>query len=41
MTKVLWESIPKVESKARESTKAVTLAFVLLDFQHVGVRRRT
>ena len=27
-------------SKARESVKARSLAFVLLDFQHVGVRRR-
>ena len=27
-------------SKARESAKAMSLAFVLLDFQHVGVRRR-
>ena len=26
-------------SKARESQKAMTLAFVLLDFQHAGVRR--
>ena len=25
-------------SKARESTKAMSLAFVLLDFQHAGVR---
>ena len=28
-------------SKARESTKAMTLASVLLDFQHVCVRRRS
>ena len=27
-------------SKAREGAKAVSLAFVLLDFQHAGVRRR-
>ena len=27
-------------SKAREGAKAMNLAFVLLDFQHVGVRRR-
>ena len=27
-------------SKAREGAKAVNLAFVLLDFQHVFVRRR-
>ena len=29
-----------VESKAREGAKAMSLAFVLLDFQHVGVRRK-
>ena len=40
VSKVLWEWIPHVESKARESTKAMTLVFVLLDFQHAGVRRR-
>ena len=27
-------------SKARESAEAMSLAFVLLDFQHAGVRRR-
>ena len=27
-------------SKAREGAKAMSLAFVLLDFQHAGVRRR-
>jgi len=27
-------------SKARESAKAMSLAFVLLDFQYAGVRRR-
>ena len=27
-------------SKARESVEAMSLAFVLLDFQHAGVRRR-
>ena len=27
-------------SKAREGAKATSLAFVLLDFQHAGVRRR-
>ena len=27
-------------SKAREAAKAKSLAFVLLDFQHAGVRRR-
>ena len=31
---------PSVGSNARESTKTMTLAFVLLDFQHAGVRRR-
>ena len=40
VSKVLWEWIPNVGSKAREGVKAVSLAFVLLDFQHVGVRRR-
>ena len=29
-----------VGSKAREGAKAMTLAFVLLDFQHAGDRRR-
>ena len=29
-----------VQSKARESEKAMSLAFVLLDFQHADVRRR-
>ena len=38
MSKVLWESIPNVGSKAREGAKAMSLAFVLLDFQHAGVR---
>ena len=27
-------------SKARENANAMNLAFVLLDFQHAGVRRR-
>ena len=27
-------------SKAREGAKAMSFAFVLLDFQHAGVRRR-
>ena len=27
-------------SKAREGSKAMSLAFVLLDFKHAGVRRR-
>ena len=40
MSKVLWERIPNVGSKARECAKAMSLAFVLLDFQHAGVRRR-
>ena len=40
MSKVLWESIPNMESKAREGAKAMSLAFVLQDFQHVGVRIR-
>ena len=40
MSKVLWERIPNVGSKAREVSKAMSLAFVLLDFQHAGVRRR-
>ena len=29
-----------MQSKARESVKATTLAFALLDFQHASVRRR-
>ena len=40
MSKVLWELISNVGSKAREGAKAVSLAFVLLDLQHAGVRRR-
>ena len=40
MCKDLWEWIPYVGSKARECAKAMSLAFVLLDFQHVGVRRK-
>ena len=40
VSKVLWEWIPNVGSKAREGMKAMSLAFVLLDFQHAGVRRR-
>ena len=39
MSKVLWERIPNVGSKAREGAKAMSLAFVLLDFQHVGVKK--
>ena len=37
LTKVLWKWIPNVWSKAREGVKAMSLVFVLLDFQHVGV----
>ena len=37
VSKVLWEWIPNA-SKAREGAKAMSLAFVLLDFQHAGVR---
>ena len=33
MSKTLWECIPNVGSKAREGAKAMSLAFVLLDFQ--------
>ena len=40
VSKILWEWIPNVGSKAREGAKAMSLAFVLLDFQHAGVRRR-
>ena len=40
VSKVLWEWIPSVVSKARESAEVMNLAFVLLDFQHAGVRRR-
>ena len=40
VSKVLWEWIPNVGFKAREGAKAMRLAFVLSDFQHVGVRRR-
>ena len=40
MSKVMWEWIPNVGSKAREGAKVMSLAFVLLDFQHAGVRRR-
>ena len=41
MSKVLWESIPIMGSKAREDAKAMSLAFVFLDFQHAGVGRKT
>ena len=40
VSNVLWEWIPNVGSKAREGSEAMNLAFVLLDFQHAGVRRR-
>ena len=40
MSKVLWERIPNEGSKAREGAKTMSLAFVLLDCQHAGVRRR-
>ena len=40
MSKVLWELIPNVGSKAREGAKAMSLAFVLLDFQHAGVTEK-
>ena len=40
MSKVLWERIPNVGSKAREGAKALSLACELLDFQHAGVKRR-
>ena len=35
--KILWEWIPNVGFKAREGAKAMSFAFVLLDFQHAGV----
>ena len=38
VSKILWEWIPNVGSKARECVKATSLAFILLDFQHAGVR---
>ena len=40
MSKILWDCIPNVGSKAREGAKAMSLAFVLLDYQHAGVRIR-
>ena len=40
VSKVLWEWIPNVvSSKAKESAKAMSLAFVLCDFL-AGVRRK-
>ena len=40
MSKVLWERIPNVGSKAREGAKVMSLAFVLLDYQDAGVIKR-
>ena len=40
VSRVLWEWIPNVGSKAREGAKAMSLALALLDFQHAGFRRR-
>ena len=41
VSKVLWEWIPNVGSKAREGAEAMCLAFVLLDFQHArGVKHK-
>ena len=40
VSKVLWEWIPNVGPKAREGAEAMSHVFVLLDFQHSGVRRR-
>ena len=40
VSKILGEWIPNVGSKASEGAKATSLPFVLLDFQHAGVRRR-
>ena len=40
VSKVLWEWIPNVGSKAREGAEAMSLAFVLSDFQHAGVSMR-
>ena len=39
VSQCVWEWIPIVGSKAREIVKTMSLAFVLLDFQHKGVRR--
>ena len=33
--------MPNVGSKAREGAKAMSLALVLLDFQHAGVRKKS
>ena len=32
----MWESIPKIGSKVSKSAKAMSLAFVLFDFEHAG-----
>ena len=40
VSKVLWGWISNAGSKAREGAKAMSLVFVLLDFQHASVRRR-
>ena len=37
---VLREWIPNIGSKVSESAKAMSLVFVLLDFEHVGIWRR-
>ena len=37
---VLLELIPNIGSKVSESVQALSLAFVLLDFEHAGIRRR-
>ena len=37
VSKVLWEWIPNVGSKAIQGAKAISLAFVLLDFQQKSV----
>ena len=34
VSKVLWQWIPNVGAKAREGAEAMSLALVLLDFQH-------
>ena len=39
VSKDMWEWIPNVGSKATEGMEAMSLPFVLLDFQHAGVRK--
>ena len=39
VSKVLWECIPNVGSKAREGAKAMSLVFVLLDFQNAKTEK--